>query len=328
MNDVKVAFTLNPFQGVGGGSYSFARVLAETLPRFGIDVVFDCNAAVDVLLVFAHYGTRWLLRRHRRRGALILHRLDERIDPHEAWARRRKHHRIARLNSYADITVFQSDFVRGNMGPICGAPAGCVIHNGVDPRVFSADGPRVPLEGSPAALHVSWSIGESKRLDRIAELLAVAPPGLRLYCVGRHAESGQGWLTDPRVEVLGVKSRGEVAELMRSADILFFPSEFEPCPNIPIEAMACGLPCLYHPSGGTPEVVGDVGVPMTASLRDDLIRVLEVREVLRGRAILRAPEFWAERVVAKYAKVMNEMVRQPMRASQHQWRRLWNRFVF
>jgi glycosyltransferase involved in cell wall biosynthesis len=317
---VSVAFTLNPFESRGGGAHSFARVLADWLPRFGVEVVFD-DAEAQALLVFAHVGTPRQLARARRRGVTILHRLDERLDPGEPRSRQDKHRYIARLNGYADLTIFQSEFVRGNMGPICTAPAGRVIHNGVEPRVFAPDGPRRPLDGEPVALHVSWSVGESKRLDRIDELLAVAPAGFRLYCVGRHQEAGVPCLGDPRVVLLGPQPRETVAALMRSADFLFFPSELEPCPNTPLEAMACGLPSLYHPSGGTPELLADAGVPMTGSLGHDLGRLLENRDILRERALARAPRFGAERAAAEYAAAIADTAPAPRVSGL---RRLWS----
>lgn len=320
---MKAVFTLNPFTSAGGGSHSFARVLAEGLPAHGITVSFDVDSTADVLLVFAQHGSERLLERHRARGARILHRLDERIDPGEGKVRRDKHERIAGLNARADLTIFQSEFVRGNVGPMCRAPQARVIHNGVDLRVFSPEGPREALEGAPAALHVSWSVGDSKRLDRIGELLAAGPPGLRVYCAGRHAESGQRWLADPRVTLLGPRPREAVAALMRSADVLFFPSELEPCPNTPLEAMASGLPTLYHPSGGTPELLGDAAVAMTGSLSEDLARLLGEPDVWRARALARAPRFSAELATTHYATVMTEAAAIPAAAPLSRMRRLW-----
>lgn len=324
---MRAMLTLDPSITEGGGSVSFARVLADWLPRLGIDVAFDLEARADVLLVFAHHATPRLLARHRRRGTPVLHRLDERIDPDETPARRRKHARIARLNALADMTIFQSVFVRDNVGPICRAPAARVIYNGVDPGVFCAEGPRRELEGAPAVLHVSWSVGTTKRLDRVAELLAAAPAGLRLYCVGRHAESHEPWLTDPRVRLLGPQPRQVVAAYMRSADVLFFPSESEPCPNTLLEAMACGLPCLYHASGGTPELLGETGVPLGRCLRDDLARLLAARERLRAHALARATRFTASRAAGDYATAMREAVAAPP-APRSTLRRLWNLYGF
>ena len=321
---MKVALSLNPFRAAGGGSVSFARVLADWLPGLGFEVTFDLRERADLLLVFAQHGTPRLLERHRAAGARVLHRLDERIEPGEGRVLRPKHARLARLNRHADLTVFQSEFVRGNVGPLCRAPAWRVIHNGVDPGVFSPEGPRATLRGAPAVLHVSWSVGASKRLDRVAELLAAGPPGLHVTCMGRHAESRLPWLGDPRVTVLGPRPREEVAAGMRGADVLFFPSELEPCPNTPLEAMACGLPALYHASGGTPELLADAGVALGASLGDDVRRLLDERAALRERGLARAPRFGAGRVAADYATVMREMAEMPAGAPPSRLRRLWS----
>jgi glycosyltransferase involved in cell wall biosynthesis len=320
---VKAVFTLDPFASAGGGSHSFARVLAEELPAHGIKVSFDVESTADVLLVFAQHGSERLLERHRARGARILHRLDERIDADEGKVRRDKHARIAKLNARADVTIFQSEFVRGNMGPMCRAPHARVIYNGVDRRVFSPEGARVALEGAPAALHVSWSVGDTKRLDRVGELLAAGPSGLRVYCAGRHGESRQPWLGHPRVTLLGTGSRDTIAALMRSADFLFFPSELEPCPNTALEAMASGLPALYHPSGGTPELLGDAAVAMTDSLSEDIQRLLAEPGEWRARALARAPRFSAEYATTQYAIVMREAATTPAALAPTRTRRLW-----
>jgi glycosyltransferase involved in cell wall biosynthesis len=305
---VKIAFSLDPYSTPGGGSVSFARVLAEWLPRQGIEVGFDVGGACDAVLVFAHHASPRVVARQRRRGVRILHRIDERRDPGEGDYRSKKHEAIARLNRLADLTIFQSEFVRANMGPLCSALRSVVIHNGVDTTLFRPDGPLRPLEGIPRVLHVSWSIGVSKRLDRLSELLRALPEGARVYLAGRHAESRLPFLSDPRVRALGIQGRAEVAALMRSSDLLFFPSEEEPCPNTPIEAMASGLPILYHASGGTPEVVGDAGVPLSTNLREDLARALGEGPELRRRAVARGLTLSAERAAARYAMAAREVL--------------------
>lgn len=337
---MKVALSVDPAVEKSGGSASFAQVLEKYLPRHGMEVVVGPARACDAFILFAQHvelpGFPWLdrpgagrlarqlglwaLRWQRRRGVKILHRLDERRGPHDTPYRLKKHRLVARFNRLAHVTIFQSRFVRENMGPICFAPRAAVIHNGVDREIFRPDGPRrPPLAGSPRVLHEFFTIGSSKRLDRLGELLAALGPEARVYLVGRHthaqvlkdARDGpviRKILQDPRVEFLGWQTREKVAEIMRACDFLFFPSELEPCSNIVLEAMASGLPLLYHPSGGTPELVGGAGVPLSGALASDVAAVLGKGADLRERSLERAEEFSAEKVVARYAALIRDVV--------------------
>ena len=45
--------------------------------------------------------------------------------------------------------------------------------------------------------------------------------------------------------------------LYRQAHVLLHPKYKDPCPTVPIEAMACGVPVVGSRSGGMPELVSD-----------------------------------------------------------------------
>ena len=43
--------------------------------------------------------------------------------------------------------------------------------------------------------------------------------------------------------------------------LLLLPAEKDPCPNTAVEAVLCGVPVCYNHDSGTPEIVGDCGLP-------------------------------------------------------------------
>lgn len=55
----------------------------------------------------------------------------------------------------------------------------------------------------------------------------------------------------------GLKTKQEVAEFMRKADVFVLPSEWENLPCVLIEAMASGLPIVATKVGGIPEIVNE-----------------------------------------------------------------------
>src|SRR3990172_7335120 len=63
-----------------------------------------------------------------------------------------------------------------------------------------------------------------------------------------------------RIRVVGPVPSQQVADLLRAHDIYVAASLNDPCSNALLEALACGLPAAYRPSGGHSELVGDGGI--------------------------------------------------------------------
>ena len=84
---------------------------------------------------------------------------------------------------------------------------------------------------------------------------------------------------DDKVVFHGLKTKGEVAEFMRNADLFVLPSPWENMPCVLIEAMASGLPIVSTLTGGIPEIVHEgVGILIppedAARLSDALAQML------------------------------------------------------
>lgn len=75
------------------------------------------------------------------------------------------------------------------------------------------------------------------------------------YTNGRFAQEVRFRGHDKSVKILGPQPLGNVADLMRQAQVLCLPSHGEGTPNCVMEAMACGLPVVATDVGGIPDIV-------------------------------------------------------------------------
>ncbi|MFE5620590.1 glycosyltransferase [Streptomyces virginiae] len=146
-----------------------------------------------------------------------------------------------------------------------------VVPCGVDTERFRPDGPvaqhgsahrhrllqlgrLVPRKGAAASIAAVAHLPE-------AELLVAGgpPPGLlasdpevrRLRALAREA----GVLD--RVRFVGAVPCDRVPALLRSADVVLCPADYEPFGIVPLEAMACGRPVVASAVGGQQDTVAD-----------------------------------------------------------------------
>jgi glycosyltransferase involved in cell wall biosynthesis len=97
---------------------------------------------------------------------------------------------------------------------------------------------------------------------------------------------------EEHITFYGVKSREEVAELLRQADLLALPSLRENQPVAILEALASGLPVVASRIGGIPEVVNpDLGVLIepgdVGSIANGLIAVMDHLDDYNSQEIAR-----------------------------------------
>jgi glycosyltransferase involved in cell wall biosynthesis len=177
-----------------------------------------------------------------------------------------------KLNSYweksafrkSDLVIAVSEKIRQDLMDI-GVPRAKtrVIHNGVDideflPGKLDRQTWNLP-QGVPLALFAGDIRTSRKNLDSVLKALKNVP-GLHLAVLGGTDGSPYPAMADElnlndRVHFLGF--RKDVAQVMRAVDFFVFPSRYEACTLVLMEAMASGLPVITASSAGGAELVSE-----------------------------------------------------------------------
>ena len=177
-----------------------------------------------------------------------------------------------------------------------GVPAASitVITNGVDADEFRPGPPERDRFGLPQGVPVALFAGDlkssRKNLDTVLRAQA-AVPGLHLAVAGRAedtpypAAARQLGIAD-RVHFIGFQR--DMPALMRSVDLLLFPSRYEPFGLVLLEALATGLPVVTARSAGASQILTpEVGVVLQDS-DDHAMLARTVTELLGDDARRRA----------------------------------------
>jgi glycosyltransferase involved in cell wall biosynthesis len=229
----------------------------------------------------------------------------------------------------ADYVLYQSEFCKRSADVFLGEPQHGweVLHNAVDVERFR---PPAARPASGPVLLLGGDQTQAYRLElglRTFALVLASEPTARLLVAGRT-------VTDPAplidelgiggsVELVGRYAQRDAPTLYGRAHLLLHTKVNDPCPNVVLEAMACGLPVVYPASGGTAELVGDdagVGVPHADGWERDeppapeemaaaVARALADREQLSNAARLRAVErFPLSRWLDRHAELFARLV--------------------
>ena len=220
--------------------------------------------------------------------------------------------KLRELLGAADHVLYQSEFCKRAADLFLEEPTAAweVLHNAVDTETF-APAPE-PAPGGPVLL-LAGDQTEAYRVDtalRTLALLREQAPEARLLVTGSLVEDAGRQVIEElglrgRVELTGRYAQRDAPALYRRAHVLLHTKVNDPCPNVVLEALACGLPVVYPRSGGVPELVGpDAGIgvpheqtwerdvpPAPRELADAVATVLssfdEYRAAARARAVER-----------------------------------------
>lgn len=105
-----------------------------------------------------------------------------------------------------------------------------------------------PIKGS-AYLLEAFALLKKKNINCVLWIVGDGPERQRLQELAEKLD------IKPSVSFLGIRSKDEIADLMRQADVFALTSLWENQPVALIEAMASGLPVIAPAIGGVPEIV-------------------------------------------------------------------------
>ncbi len=179
-----------------------------------------------------------------------------------------------------------------------------VIVNGVDLQEFTpGETSRSPLE-LPENVTLAVFAGDirtpRKNLDTILHAL-VKVPNLHLAVVGGTEGSPYPQLAislglQERVHFLGY--RRDIAKIMQASNLFVFPSRYEACTLVLLEAMASGLPVITaQATGGAELVTSEAGIVLSDT--DDIQALATALSKLTNQPELRVKMGQAARSIAE-----------------------------
>ncbi|GGW56595.1 glycosyltransferase [Streptomyces xantholiticus] len=145
------------------------------------------------------------------------------------------------------------------------SPDGKVAERGADRHRLIQVGRVVPRKGAAV------SVAALTRLPGVELLVVGGPPPGRLDHdpeVRRLRDLAHGLGVADRVRFTGAVAGEDVAPLLRSADVVLCPGDYEPFGIVPLEAMACGRPVVATAVGGQLDTVADPGTGRLVPPRD------------------------------------------------------------
>lgn len=179
-----------------------------------------------------------------------------------------------------------------------------VILNGVDVQEFVPGATDRQKLGLPEDVTLALFAGDirtnRKNLDTVLHAL-VQVPELHLAVAGNtdgspYPELAASLSLSERVHFLGF--RRDIAQLMQTADLFVFPSRYEACTLVMMEAMASGLPVITATTAGGAEIVTpDCGFVLADS--DDTNALAQALSILKSDRHLRQKMGQAARTIAE-----------------------------
>lgn len=188
-----------------------------------------------------------------------------RVDNIPRASRNRRQNPAERLKEFgklAQVVVYQSAWAMVYAGYLAGD--GTVINNGCDTSIFYQGKGDLPRDKKTVDLIVAHNNDENKRISEALYRFHMDwrnDPDRELWLVGRYhpdlVNNKFDLFAGEDFKYFGVVDKpDEMAEIMRSADNLIYPAVLDACPNVVVEARACGMNITHtNEPGGVRETL-------------------------------------------------------------------------
>jgi len=241
-----------------GGGNQFLGALRKGILNRGVSVGVNRSGWRTRAVLFNSFNCDFdWIRALRKRDIRMIHRVDGPISAYRGKDRDVDEKIWSVNHDVADVTVFQSKYSYDKhieMGLSFLNPV--IIPNACDSSIFFPASVR-DLDISNRRVRLittSWSDNPMKGGDVYLWLDQNLDFSRYEYTfVGRTKE------TFKNITVIQPVASRPLADILRSHDIFVMASRNDCCSNSLIEALACGLPTVYHTSGGNGELAGRAG---------------------------------------------------------------------
>ena len=248
-----------------GGGNQYMIYLVKEFRKMGFDVCINSfSKQIKVLIIdYCWFNTKYerLIENHKSKyGSKVIHRIDGLLTEYSTKERLELDKLAMRINKIADLTIVQSSYSKSqftdNNLKLSNTK---IIYNSVDPAIFF---PIYKKKLNPTKtiriVSASWSTNKNKGMDDYKWLdenvNSKVSQNIEYSFVGRLDFSPNN------MNLISPKGQRKLSSIFQNSDIFIFCSKKDPCPNVLLEAIACGLPVIFKNAGGPKELVKKFGL--------------------------------------------------------------------
>jgi starch synthase len=211
--------------------------------------------------------------------------------------RNRKDEELARANHILVASQFVRETLRG---------AG-FLKAQITVLPYGAPTLRIPIERSSLApgrkLRVIFvgSLSQRKGVSYLLDAIEKLGSAVELTLIGRRV--GECRPLDSALRVhrwIPSLSHAEILQELQHHDVMAFPSLFEGCALVVLEAMACGLPVITTPNGAAPDIIHDGQDGFIVPIRDSQALAQKLELLSNDRALLASMSRAARHTAAQH----------------------------